>query len=97
MAQISTALLPALATLAAVVALILLAGRAARLTGFARSAALRGYAGRPQRLLLQDSLAIDRARRVHLLRCDGRDILLLTGGTTDVVIGWVPAQPDGAA
>ena len=78
-------LLPALAALSAVLALVLLAGRAARLTGLARAANGR-------RLILQDTLALDRARRMHVVRCDGRDLLLVTGGGRDVVVGWLPAS-----
>jgi len=28
-----------------------------------------------------------------LLRCDGRDLLLLTGSGQDMVIGWLPDAP----
>ena len=86
-----SSLLPALAALAAVLALVLLAGRAARLTGLARSAPGR-------RLSVQDSLTLDRVRRVHIIRCDGRDVLVVTGGGADVVLGWLPsAAPGGEA
>ena len=89
MVQILNTVLPAAGALAAVLALILLAGRAARLTGFARAAFPRCGAG-SQRLVLQDTLALDRARRLHVIRCDGQDVLVLTGGSTDVLIGWLP-------
>ena len=80
-----TTILTALAALAAVVGLVLLAGRAARATGLAR---LR----QGQRLALRESVAIDRARSLRIVSCDGRELLLLVGGGTDVVIGWLPAQ-----
>ena len=80
--------LPAAAALAAVLALVLLAGRTARLTGLARPGV---RAGPNRRLALQDCLQLDRARRLHLVRCDGRDLLLLTGGATDQVVGWLPS------
>jgi hypothetical protein len=30
---------------------------------------------------------------VVLVRCDGRGLLLLTGGAQDTVIGWLPDTP----
>ena len=66
-----------------VVGLILLAGRAARRAGFAP----RAGSGR---LRVEESLAIDARRRLVLVRCDGRDLLLLTGGQQDQVVGWLP-------
>lgn len=78
-----TTMLPALAALAGVLALVVLAGRAARLTGLARP-------GPGRRLSLQDTLALDRVRRLHVVRCDGRDVLLITGGAADIVVGWLP-------
>jgi flagellar protein FliO/FliZ len=71
-----------LAALAAVLALVLLSGRAAR-TLLAR----RPQAGR--RLALQETLALDPRRRLLLVSCDGREALLVTGGPTDLVIGWL--------
>jgi len=73
----------AVAALAGVIGLVLLAGRAARATGFARLAS-------SQRLVLRDSLVLDRARSLRIVRCDGRDLLLLVGGGTDLVVGWLP-------
>ena len=84
---------PAVGALAAVVALVLLAGRAARIAGLARLGAGAG-AGKLQRLLIQDTLALDRVRRLHVILCDGKEVLLLTGGTTDVVVGWITGQGD---
>lgn len=77
-------ILLACAALAAVLALILLAGRLARAGGFAPRAS-----GPANRLAFLQSLALDPRRRLHLIRCDNREILLLTGGTTDLVIGWL--------
>src|SRR4051812_5618474 len=74
----------AIAALAAVVGLVLLAGRAARATGFARLAVSK-------RLVLRDSLALDRTRVLRIVACDGRDLLLLVGGNADIVVGWLPA------
>lgn len=44
------------------------------------------------RLQLQDSLALDPKRRLHIVACDGRSFLLLTG-PQDLVVGWLPEQP----
>ncbi len=38
------------------------------------------------RLRLVQSLAIDPKRRVVLVECDGNQVLLLVGGTTDLVL-----------
>jgi flagellar protein FliO/FliZ len=76
-----------LAALAAVLALILLSGRAAR-TLLAR----RPQAGR--RLALLETLALDPRRRLVLVSCDGREALLLTGGPTDLAVGWLAPQPE---
>lgn len=75
--------LTGLGALAAVLGLIWLAARAARLSGLAPRA------GGGRRLGLGETLALDSRRRLHLIRCDGRELLLLTGGSTDAVIGWL--------
>ena len=77
-----------LAALAAVLVLIVLSGRAAS-TVLAR----RPQAGR--RLALRETLALDPRRRLLLVACDGREALLLTGGPTDLVVGWL--APGGEA
>ena len=49
--------------------------------------------GRPkeQRVLaLRETLAIDPRRRLHLVSCGERQVILLTGGSQDLVIGWMP-------
>jgi flagellar protein FliO/FliZ len=76
-------MLSALAALIAVLALIWLVGRAARFSGLAR----RPATGRS--LVVQDVIALDVRRRLHLVQCDGRQVLLLTGGGQDVVVGWL--------
>jgi flagellar protein FliO/FliZ len=45
-----------------------------------------------RRLALEEALALDPRRRLLLVRCDGRGLLLLTGGTQDAVLGWLPEQ-----
>lgn len=48
-----------------------------------------------RRLALEESLALDPRRRLHLVRCDGRSLLLLTGGAGgDAVVGWTEARGD---
>lgn len=41
---------------------------------------------RPPRLTLCETIAIDRTRRLVLVRCDNKEHLLLIGGLTDIVV-----------
>ena len=82
----SMMMLPALGL---VLGLVWLAGRAAR-SGWLRLPAASVPNGR---LALVQSLAIDPRRRVLLIRCDGRHVLLLTGGTQDTLLGWLADEP----
>jgi flagellar protein FliO/FliZ len=85
-----TSLLTALAALAAVLALIWLAGRAARLAGLARRPAASG-----RLLSVQDMVALDARRRLHVVRCADRQVVLLTGPAQDLVVGWIdPKAPE---
>ncbi len=79
----------AVAALAAVLALIWIAGRMARLAGF--GAQLQPRSGRI--LSVEDAVALDGRRRLHLIRCGGRQVMVLTGGTQDLVVGWLPEPP----
>lgn len=83
----------ALAGLALVLALVLIAARAARAFGLA---APRPPAGAGRRLALLESLPLDPRRRLLLARCDGQEVLILTGGPQDVLLP-VPRRADGAA
>lgn len=74
----------ACAALGGIVFLVLLAGRLAKGTRFARSPG-------GGRLRLEDSLALDSRRRINLVSCDGRTFVLLTGAQ-DIVVGWLPEQ-----
>jgi flagellar protein FliO/FliZ len=88
----SASLLTAGAALIAVLALIWLAGRAVRLTGLARRPARGG-----RLLSVVDVIALDSRRRLHLVRCADRQVVLLTGAGQDVVVGWIdPVTPAGA-
>ena len=84
-------ILMAVVALVLVLGLILLAQRAARLGGWARGATGGG------RLALVETVALDPRRRLALVRCDDRHVLLLTGGTQDVVVGWVGAPASTVA
>lgn len=76
-------LLTSLGALAAVLGLILLIGRALRFTPLTRSVGGRHV------LVVQDTIALDARRRLHLVAHGDRAVLLLTGGETDLVVGWV--------
>jgi len=64
-----------------VLALLLLLARGARRFGLAPAG--------NGRLSVQAVLPLDSRRRLVLIRCDGREALLLTGGPQDVVVGWL--------
>ena len=84
MSELVRTFLTAGAALAAVLGIIVLAGRGVRMLRLARP-----IAGR--RLVLIEALALDRVRRLHLVACDGRELVLLTGGGADQVVGWLPS------
>jgi flagellar protein FliO/FliZ len=82
-----SSLLTAVAALVAVLALVWAGARAARFSGLAprRSGA--------RMLAVRDAIALDGRRRLLVVRCGARDVVLLTGGGQDVVVGWMPQQP----
>lgn len=82
-----TGLVTAAAALAGVLAALVLALRGLRAASLARGAG--------RRLAVEEAIALDARRRLVLVSCDGRPLLLLTGGTQDVVVGWLPG-PQGA-
>ena len=77
-----TMLVTAAAALAGIVGVILLIGRVLQRTNF----------GKPQSsarlLIVKDTISLDARRRLHLIQHGDRSVLLLTGGETDVVVGW---------
>jgi hypothetical protein len=79
--------LVAVLCLCAVVLLILGAARLAQAVP-----ALRTQRQAASGLNLAATLALDRHRRLHLMDIDGRQVLLLTGGGSDVMIA-LPAKP----
>ena len=78
------------AALAAVLGAIVLAGRGARMLRLAQPAAGR-------RLVLGEVLALDRTRRLQLVSCDGRELLLLIGSSSEQVVGWLPPAASGTS
>ncbi len=73
------------AALAAVIGMILLARFGSRLVGLAAPRTHHQGA-----LSLDASLPLDPKRRLCLIGCQGRQLLLLTGGTSDTLLGWLP-------
>ena len=82
-----SALFSALAALLVVLTLIWLAARGARFAGFTPRP------GTGRMLHVVDSIVLDSRRRLHLVACQDRQVLLLTGGATDLVVGWLPSPP----
>jgi flagellar protein FliO/FliZ len=80
-----TGLITAALALAGVLAALVLVLRGLRAAGVAR--------GGGRRLAVEEAIALDGRRRLVLVRCDGRPLLLLTGGAQDTVVGWLPAEP----
>jgi flagellar biogenesis protein FliO len=77
------ALLTSAAALAGIVGVILLLGRALRHTSLGRSQ------GPARLLVVKDSIALDARRRLYLVQTGDRSVLLLTGGGSDLVVGWL--------
>lgn len=70
--------------LLAVLGLVWLAGAALR-----RRAPGQGTS----RLGVVTACALDARRRLVLVRCDGREALLLTGPQGDAMLGWLEPEP----
>ena len=66
-----------------VIALIAAAAR------FFQSGGWRAQPRAGRTLVLRESIALDPRRRVHIVQCGQRQVVLLTGGGQDVVIGWM--------
>jgi hypothetical protein len=80
-------IISACAALAGIVLVILATGRFARQSSFVRR---KGWVA-GGRLRVEETLALDPRRRLVLLSCDGRGVLLLTG-PQDQVVGWLPER-----
>lgn len=70
----------AAASLLLVIALAVGLGRAARLAG------MTGGVRSGRRLAVIEAVAVDQRRRLVLLRCDGREALVLTGPAGDLLL-----------
>jgi flagellar protein FliO/FliZ len=81
----------ALAALTGVLFLILLLARGLRRLGWAPASSGAGT----RRLAVEEALPLDGRRRLLLLRCDGRPLLLLTGGPQDVLMPLPPSAEAG--
>jgi flagellar protein FliO/FliZ len=68
------------------IGIIALIGAASKLFQFTGWRA-QSHSGRT--LILQESIALDQRRRVHLVQCGQRQVVLLTGGGQDLVVGWM--------
>jgi len=79
----SSTLLLSAGALLGILGLLWLLARGARFAGLAQG-------GPGKRMSVQESAALDARRRLILVRVDGREVLLLTGGTQDSVVGWLP-------
>lgn len=88
MSALLQTILMAGAALGAVLGIIVLVGRGARMLRLGQPVASR-------RLALGESLVLDRTRRLQLVSCDGRECLLLIGSGSEQVVGWLP--PTAAA
>ena len=68
------------------IGVIALIGAAAKLFQF------NGWRAQPRAgrtLVLHESIALDPRRRIHLVQCGQRQVVLLTGGGQDLVVGWM--------
>lgn len=76
-------LLTGVAALAIVLGLVWAGSYAARFSGLAP----RRTSGRL--LAVRDAVALDSRRRLVLVQCGPRAVVLLTGGSQDLVVGWL--------
>ncbi|HEY0181464.1 MAG TPA: hypothetical protein VGC09_01540 [Rhodopila sp.] len=77
------AIMLVIAVLVGVIALIGAAAKLLQFTGWR----VQPRSGRT--LILRESIALDARRRVHLVQCGRQQVVLLTGGGQDLVIGWM--------
>jgi len=88
---VSDGVVPLLTASAALLAVLVL------IAGGARLLQARGWSRqrRPAtaRLALCESMALDPKRRLHLVQCGSRQVVLLTGGAHDLVVGWIEPEP----
>ncbi len=80
-------------SLVAVLALIGLLGLAAKKAGLHAGAS---PLGRKRRLALVESLALDNKRRAAILRCDGKDHLVILGPASELLIDTLTSPQESA-
>ena len=80
--------------LSATGALVLVVGLIVLLRYGTRFVAARRPRAGATPLWLAGQLGLDNRRRLHLIQCGGAQVLLLTGGASDVMLPW---PPPGAA
>jgi flagellar protein FliO/FliZ len=56
--------------------------------------AKRAGSARSGALALEQVVALDARRRLVLARCGARQVVLLTGGAQDLVVGWLDTPPE---
>jgi flagellar protein FliO/FliZ len=62
------------------------------IAGAARLFKISGWRPQPhtgRTLILRESIALDPRRRIHIVQCGQKQVVLLTGGGQDLVVGWV--------
>ena len=102
-ASLAGALGAAAVALCVVLGLIWLAQKVVRLRGFAqlrRLAPMRRFGlapGASGPLAVAAQASLDARRKLVLVACAGRQVLLLTGGPADLVVGWLPPDAAGPA
>jgi flagellar protein FliO/FliZ len=82
----ATSVLISIASLAGVLALIVASTR------LYQYGLLRPQSRTGRTLVLCESIALDPRRRIHLVQCGQRQIVLLTGGGNDLIVGWLQEQ-----
>ncbi len=75
-------LLTACAALGGVLLIVMICAKGARFTGLSRPPGAR-------RLVIVESLQLDRSRKLSIMSCDGREGLVLIGGAGDHFLGWI--------
>jgi len=73
----------AMIALIGVLVLIGLLGRLLQATGW------RATPRTGRSLIVRETIALDPRRRLHLIECADRQVIILTGGNHDLVVGWV--------
>ncbi len=89
----ATLIFTAIAALLVVLGLIWIGARALR----ALRPGMAPMAGQP--LAIRGVLHLDTRRKIYLVGCQERQVLLLIGGGNDVLLGWLPPEhvPQGQA